>query len=94
LGKFQVTLDEGICRKCNGDRLGGLEQLVQPSFIPMAVRGGRVMLDLVSQRLFAVWAIKTVELIGVRVFGESFGRRRAGDRDGDRPDQSVSFRFG
>lgn len=60
LGEFQVTLDDGLCRKCNGDRLGGLEQLVQPILVPMAVRGEHVTVGLASQRLLAVWAIKTV----------------------------------
>ena len=44
LGKCQVTLDDGICRKCNGDRLGGLEHAGTAELEPMAVRGERVML--------------------------------------------------
>jgi hypothetical protein len=30
LRHFQVTLDGGLCKKCNNERLGGLEQVVQP----------------------------------------------------------------
>ncbi len=30
LKRFQITLDGGLCKKCNNERLGGLEQLVQP----------------------------------------------------------------
>jgi hypothetical protein len=63
LRHFQVTLDKGLCKKCNIERLGGLEQLVQPILEPMAVRGERATLDLASQRLLAVWAIKTVYLL-------------------------------
>jgi hypothetical protein len=63
LNHFQVTLNSGLCRKCNNERLGRLEQLVQPILEPMAVRGKRATLDLNCQRLLAVWAIKTVYLL-------------------------------
>jgi hypothetical protein len=63
LRHFQVTLDGGLCKTCNNERLGGLEHLVQPILEPMAVRGERVTLDLDSQRLLAVWAVKTVYLL-------------------------------
>jgi hypothetical protein len=48
LGHFQVTLDKGLCRKCNNQRLGGLEQLVHPILGPM-VRGKRTTLDPATQ---------------------------------------------
>lgn len=63
LRHFQVTLDGGLCKKCNNERLAGLEQLVQPILEPMAVRCEQTILDLASQRLLAVWAIKTVYLL-------------------------------
>jgi hypothetical protein len=63
LRHFQVTLDGGLCRKCNNERLSGLEQLVQPILEPMAVRCQPTTLDLASQRLLAVWAIKTIYLL-------------------------------
>ena len=58
LKRFQVTLDGGLCKKCNNERLGGLEQVVQPILEPMAVRCEPTVLDLASQRLLAVWAVK------------------------------------
>lgn len=63
LRRFQVTLDGGLCKKCNNERLGGLEQVVQPILEPMAVRCEPAVLDLDSQRLLAVWAVKTVYLL-------------------------------
>ena len=63
LKRFQVTLDGGLCKKCNNERLGGLEQVVQPILEPMAVRCQPTVLDLASQRLLAVWAVKTVYLL-------------------------------
>lgn len=63
LRHFQVTLDGGLCKKCNNGRLGGLEQVVQPILEPMAVRCEPTILDLASQRLLAVWAVKTVYLL-------------------------------
>jgi hypothetical protein len=63
LNHFQITLDGGLCGKCNNERLGRLEQAVQPILEPMAVRCERTALDLDSQRLLAVWAIKTVYLM-------------------------------
>src|SRR5712691_4087579 len=70
LRRFQVTLDGGLCKKCNNERLGGLEQVVQPILEPMAVRCEPAVLDLDSQRLLAVWAVKTVYLL------ELAGRQR------------------
>jgi hypothetical protein len=63
LGRFKVTLNGGLCMKCNNERLGGLEQVVQPVLEPMAARCQPTTLDLASQRLLAVWAIKTVYLL-------------------------------
>jgi hypothetical protein len=60
---FQVTLNGGLCRKCNNERLGGPEQTVQPILEPIAVPGQPTNLDLASQRLLAVWAIKTAYLL-------------------------------
>lgn len=60
LKRFKVTLDGGLCKRCNNERLSGLEQVIQPILEPMAVRCERTKLDLASQRLLAVWAIKTV----------------------------------
>jgi hypothetical protein len=60
---FQVTLGGGLCSKCNNELLSRLEQLVQPILEPMAVRREPTTLDLASQRLLAVWAIKTVYLM-------------------------------
>jgi hypothetical protein len=60
---FQVTLNDGLCRKCNNELLGGLEQVVKPVLKPMAVQNQPTTLDLDAQRLLAVWAIKTVYLL-------------------------------
>jgi hypothetical protein len=70
LRDFQVTLDGGLCNKCNNERLGALEQMVQPILEPMAVRCEPTVLDLASQRLLAVRAVKTVYLL------ELAGRQR------------------
>lgn len=52
LRHFQFTLNGGVCRKCNNERLGGLEQIVQPILLePMAVRCQPTTLDLANQRL-------------------------------------------
>ncbi len=37
LSRFKVTLDGGLCQRCNNEWLGGLEQVVQPFLEPMAV---------------------------------------------------------
>ena len=63
LRHFQITLDGGLCQKCNNELLGGLEQVVQPILEPMAVRYELTALDLASQRLLAGWAVKTVYLL-------------------------------
>ncbi len=63
LKHFQVTLDRGLCKKCNNELLSGLEQVVRPILEPMAVRCEPATLDLDSQRLLAVRAIKTVYLL-------------------------------
>jgi hypothetical protein len=63
LKRFQITLDGGLCKKCNNERLAGLEQAVQPILEPMAVRCEPATLDQASQRLLAVWAITTVYLL-------------------------------
>lgn len=63
LKHFKVTLDGGLCKKCNNERLGRFEQAVQPILEPMAVRCEPTTLDLDSQRLLAVWAIKTIYLL-------------------------------
>jgi hypothetical protein len=63
LRHFQVTFDGGLCQKCNNERLGGLEHVVQPILEPMAVRYEPTTLDLASQRLLAAWAVKTVYLL-------------------------------
>jgi hypothetical protein len=67
LRHFQVTLDDGLCQKCNNELLGGLEQVVQPILGPMATLCKPTILDLASQRLLAVWAIKTVYLLELAV---------------------------
>jgi hypothetical protein len=67
LRHFQVTLDGRLCKKCNNERLGGLEQVVQPFLIPMAVLREPTILDLAMQRLLAVWAIKTVYLLELAI---------------------------
>jgi hypothetical protein len=67
LRHFQVTLDDGLCRKCNNELLGALEQAVQPILEPMAVWCQPTILDLASQRLLAVWAIKTVYLLELAI---------------------------
>jgi hypothetical protein len=59
--------DEGLCKKCNNVLLGRLEQVVQPILEPMAVRCEPTTLDLASQRLLAVWAIKTVYLLELAI---------------------------
>jgi hypothetical protein len=63
LKRFQVTLDGGLCKTCNNELLSSLEQLVQPILEPMVVRCEPAVLDLDSQRLLAVWAVKTVYLL-------------------------------
>lgn len=67
LRHFQVTLDGGLCNRCNNELLGRLEQMVQPILEPMAVRRQPTTLNLASQRLLAVWAIKTVYLLELAV---------------------------
>jgi len=67
LRHFQVTLEDGLCRKCNNVLLGGLEQVVQPILEPMAVRCQPIVLDLAAQRLLAVWAIKTLYLMELAI---------------------------
>lgn len=67
LRHFQVTLDGGLCKRCNNERLGGLEQVVQPILEPMAVRREPTILDLASQRLLAAWAVKTVYLLELAI---------------------------
>jgi hypothetical protein len=63
LNHFQVTLDDGLCRKCNNELLSRLENVVQPILGPMAVQAKPTVLDLDAQRLLAVWAVKTVYLM-------------------------------
>src|SRR5580704_1376364 len=67
LRRFKVTLDRGLCKKCNNELLSRLEQVVQPTLEPMAVRREPTTLDLASQRLLAVWAIKTVYLLELAI---------------------------
>ena len=67
LRHFKVTLDGGLCNKCNNELLSRLEQVVQPILGPMAVRREPTTLDLASQRLLAVWAIKTVHLLELAI---------------------------
>ena len=76
LRHFQVTLDGGLCRKCNNERLGGLEQAVQPFLKPMAVQREPTNLDLARQRLLAVWAIKAVYLLELAARQQYPGTRR------------------
>jgi hypothetical protein len=64
---FQVTLEDGLCRKCNNELLAGLEQVVKPILKPMAVQCQPTTLDLAAQRLLAVWAIKTVYLLELAI---------------------------
>ena len=77
LRRLQVTLDDGLCRRCNNELLSGLEQVVQPVLEPMAVRGKPTTLDLATQRLLAVWAIKTVYLMELAVLRRYPSMRRA-----------------
>lgn len=67
LRHFQVTLDGRLCQKCNNERLGALEQVVQPILEPMVVRREPTILDLASQRLLAAWAVKTLYLLELAV---------------------------
>jgi hypothetical protein len=78
LKHFQVTLDQGLCRTCNNQRLGRLEQEVRPVLEPMAVRCEPATLDLGKQRLLAAWAIKTVYLMELAVLQRYPTMRRAG----------------
>jgi len=75
LRHFQVTLASGLCQRCNNELLGGLEQVVQPILEPMAVRRKPTILDLASQRLLAVWAIKTIYLLELAIRRRYPGRR-------------------
>lgn len=82
---FQVTLDDGLCRKCNNELLSRLENVVQPILGPMAVQAKPTALDLDSQRLLAVWAVKTVYLL------ELAGRQQyAGSRQVEGYKPSIS----
>jgi hypothetical protein len=63
LKNFKVTLDDGLCKKCNNELLSRLENVVQPILGPMAVQARPTALDLDIQRLLAVWAVKTVYLL-------------------------------
>jgi len=85
LRHFQVTLDGGLCRKCNNELLGRLEQAVQPILEPMAVRREPTVLDLATQRLLSVWAIKTVYLLELAIRERYPGTRLV---EGYRPSRS------
>jgi len=76
LKRLQVTLDDGLCQRCNNELLGGLEQVVQPVLEPMAVRCEPTTLDLATQQLLAVWAIKTVYLMELAVLRRYPSMRR------------------
>lgn len=78
LRHLQVTLDRGLCKKCNNELLGGLEQAVQPVLGAMAVQRAPTTLNLASQRLLAVWAIKTVFLLELAVRQRYQGARLVG----------------
>ena len=78
LKHFRVTLDCGLCRRCNNELLGRLEQEVQPILEPMAVRCEPTILDLDKQRLLAAWAIKTVYLMELAVLQRYPTMRLAG----------------
>lgn len=85
LRHFQVTLDDGLCRKCNNELLSRLENMVKPVLGPMAVQAKPTTLDLDAQRLLAVWAVKTVYLL------ELAGRQRyAGTRQVEGYQPSIS----
>jgi hypothetical protein len=49
LRHFQVTLDDGLCRKCNNELLGGLGQAVvwnpgrQPALLMQSGSSGRIV---------------------------------------------------
>ncbi len=79
LRRFQVTRDGGLCNKCNNELLGGLQQAVQPILEPMAIRREPTTLDLASQQLLAVWAIKTVYLLELAARERYPGLARAGE---------------
>jgi hypothetical protein len=76
LNHFQITLDSGLCRKCNNELLSRLENVVQPILGPMAVQAKPTTLDLDSQRLLAVWAVKTVYLLELASRQQYLGMRQ------------------
>jgi hypothetical protein len=76
LKHFQVTLDDGLCRKCNNELFSRLENVVQPVLGPMAVQAKPTTLDLRVQRLLAVWAVKTVYLLELAGRQQYAGARR------------------
>ena len=78
LKRFQVTLDDGLCRRCNNELLSRLENEVKPVLGPMAVQCQPTVLSLAAQRLLAVWAIKTVYLMELALLRRYPSMRRVG----------------
>jgi hypothetical protein len=59
---LKLVLEGGLCQQCNNVRLSQLENKVKPILAPMAVECRPTSLDASSQRLLAIWAVKTVFL--------------------------------
>jgi hypothetical protein len=59
----KILLQGGLCTTCNNERLSRLENAVKPVLGPMARYVQPTVLDLNTQRLLAVWAVKTVYLL-------------------------------
>lgn len=71
----KIMLRGGLCHKCNNERLSRLEHAVKPILAPMARYAKPTVLDLDSQRLLAVWSVKTVYLLELAVRQQYPGAR-------------------
>jgi len=63
---LNIVLKDALCESCNSGWLGGqLEKRVASIFKPMAVERKPTVLDAGTQRLAALWAVKTVLLFEI-----------------------------
>lgn len=72
----RVLLRGGLCNECNNERLSRLENAVKPVLAPMARCVQPTILDPDTQRLLAMWAIKTAYLLELAVRQQYPGVRR------------------
>jgi hypothetical protein len=60
---LNITLDDAICEECNSVWLSRLERAVKPLLAPMAVSARPATISPASQKLMAIWTVKTVLLL-------------------------------